>query len=229
MSSSSSCTLLKCSAFWSAGDDNRRCSLGSDCSCCEMLSRSDVVLWISLLLPAVTELTLQALHMTLIVREHVISIVNGKLIRQKLFFLTSARIHCRTRRCTHSNERLLMSPCPERGCETRNDSQRNCHCSDLAVTEDILFPPASRCQDLVTDHLVRSEPKLALSQCFRDTTLERSSLCTVLHTPWTHTHEEIAQHLLRYHVVLVLRFLGLIVVCCGVLLHRVGFDRDPPV
>ena len=59
----------------------------------------------------------------------------------------------------------------------------------------------------------------------RDTTLERSSLRTVLHTSGTSArsmdthcsaHREIAQHLLRYHVVKVLRFLGLIVVCCGV-------------
>ena len=54
-------------------------------------------------------------------------------------------------------------------------------------------------------------------------------------------HREIAQHLLRYHVVFVLRFLGLIDVCCGVGEQptasptevgtgcTVGFDRDPPV
>ena len=67
---------------------SRKYSLWPDCSYCEMPSRSgpDVILQISLLLSAVTELTLQALHMKLVddsfleldgIREHVISIVNG--------------------------------------------------------------------------------------------------------------------------------------------------------
>ena len=50
-----------------------------------------------------------------------------------LLLLTSTRIHCRTHRCTHSNERPLVSPGPDRRRETRNDSQRNCHCSDTRL------------------------------------------------------------------------------------------------
>ena len=85
----------------------------------------------------------------------------------QLLLLTSTRNHCRTHRCTHSNERLLMSPCPDRRRETRNDSQRNCHCSDTRLELRMFRSTCSRCQGLVADHLVRAEPKLALSQCFR--------------------------------------------------------------
>ena len=53
----------------------------------------------------------------------------------------------------------------------------------------------------------------------RDTTLERShNTCSA--------HREIAQHLLRYHVVIVLRFLGLIDVCCGVGEQPTAFQTE---
>ena len=86
----------------------------------------------------------------------------------QLLLLTSTRNHCRTHRCTHSNERLLMSPCPDRRREPATIPNAIVTVLTLGWNWGCSVPPASRCQGLVVaDHLVRAEPKLALSQCFR--------------------------------------------------------------
>ena len=87
---------------------------------------------------------------------------------QQLLLLTSTRNRCRTHRCNHSNERPLVLACPDRRGETRNDSQRNCQCSDTRLELRIF---RSTCISLsghvVADHLVRAERKLILPQSFR--------------------------------------------------------------
>ena len=151
----------------------------------------------------------------------------------QLLLLTSTRNHCRTHKCTHSNQRLLMSPCPDRRRETRNDSQRNCHCSDTRL-ELRMFAVKKLLSPTILSVLNPSWHCHSVSA--RDTTLDRSSLHTALLTSGTSAHS-MNTHLLcapRDRTTLALRtersrntcsatmllsccvFLGLIVVCCGV-------------
>ena len=107
-----------------------------------------------------------------------------------LLLLTSTRNHCRTHRCTHSNERLLMSPCPDRRRETRNDSQRNCHCSDTRLELRMFRSTFISLSALLSPTVlfVLSPGLHYHSISARDTTLERSSLRTALLTSRTSAH-----------------------------------------
>ena len=133
----------------------------------------------------------------------------------QLLLLTSTRNHCRTHRCNQTNERPLVSPCPD----TRNDPQRICHCSDtrleLRMFRSTCISLSGPCCRRPSFSMLK--PSLHCHSAFaRNTTsLERSSLRSAhTRTERSHNtysaHREITQHLLRYHVVIVLRFLGLI-------------------